>query len=203
MAKQLGRLQSFGFAKETTRGTAISSASEWVAFDDLAFDEKADNVTADQAVGVIENSIGEYRVKNYADGSFKIPLTDTTPGYLFLSLLGTQATATVTSGVYTHTFTVAETAQHQTLTYFLHDPAGGTDYSYANGVLHKMDIDAQLKKFVQLSCSARAEGSFAKRVQPLHHGRKPLHPAVHDLRHRANARRRERDAHRDRHRIVD
>jgi len=157
MPKQIGRLQSFGFAKETTRGTAQSSASEWIAFDDLEFDEKADNVMADQAVGVIEDSIGEYRVKNYADGSFKIPLTDTTPGYLFLSLLGAQATATVTSGVYTHTFTVGETAQHPTLTYFLHDPAGGTDYSYANGVLHKMDIDVQLKKFVQLSCSARAQ----------------------------------------------
>src|SRR5580698_11255078 len=162
MAKQLGRLQSFGFAKETTRGTAISSASEWVAFDDLAFDEKADNVTADQAVGVIEDSIGQYRVKNYADGTFKIPLTDTTPGYLFLSLFGAQATATVTSGVYTHTFTVGETAQHQSLTYFLHDPAGGTDYSYANGVLHKMDIDVQLKKFVQLSCSARAQKGVAQ-----------------------------------------
>jgi len=157
MPKQIGRLQSFGFAKETTRGTAQSSASEWIAFDHLDFDEKAENATADQAVGVIEDSIGEYRVKNYADGSFKIPLTDTTPGYLFLSLLGAQATATVTSGVYTHTFTVGETAQHPTLTYFLHDPAGGTDYSYANGVLHKMDIDVQLKKFVQLSCSARAQ----------------------------------------------
>src|SRR5580704_8911957 len=157
MPKQIGRLQAFGFAKETTRGTAQSSASEWVPFDDLDFDEKANNVTADQAVGVIEDSIGQYRVKNYADGNFKIPLTDTTPGYLFLSLLGAQATATVTSGVYTHTFTVGESAQHQSLTYFLHDPVGGTDYSYANGVLHKMDIDAQLKKFVQLSCSARAQ----------------------------------------------
>jgi hypothetical protein len=162
MAKQIGRLQSFGFAKETTRGTAQSSASEWIAFDDLAFDEKVDNVTADQAVGVIEDSIGQYRVKNYADGSFKIPLTDTTPGYLFLSLLGSQATATLTSGAYTHTFTVGETAQHPTLTYFVHDTAGGTDYSYANGVLHKMDIDAQLKKFVQLSCSARSQKGVAQ-----------------------------------------
>ena len=63
---------------------------------------------------VSEDSIAEYRVKNYADSGFKIPLTDTTPGPLFLSLLGAQATATVTSGVYTHTFTVGETAQHPT-----------------------------------------------------------------------------------------
>ena len=169
MAKQIGRLQAFGFAKESSRGVAQSSASYWIPFDDLDFDEKADNVTADQAVGVIEDSIAQYRVKNYADGSFKIPLTDTTPGPLFLSLLGAQATATVTSGVYTHTFTVGETAQHPTLTYFLHDPAGGTDYSYANGVLHKMDLDAQLKKFVQLSCAQleRRRGASQSALLPL------------------------------------
>ena len=61
MPKQIGRLQSFGFAKETTRGTAVSSASYWIPFDDLSFDEKAENAVADQAIGVIEDSIGEYR----------------------------------------------------------------------------------------------------------------------------------------------
>src|SRR5579862_9932664 len=110
MAKGIGRLQGFGFAKETTRGTAKSSASYWVPFDSLDFDEKADNVSADQAVGVIEDSIGEYRVKNYADGSLKIPLVDQSSGPLFLSLLGGQAVATHSgeSVVYDHTFTVLE-----------------------------------------------------------------------------------------------
>jgi hypothetical protein len=159
MPKGIGRLQSFGFAKETSRGTAKTSASYWVPFDSLDFDEKAENVSADQAVGVIEDSIGEYRVKNFADGSLKIPLIDQSSGPLFLSLLGAQAVATHAgeSVVYDHTFTVGESAQHPSLTFFLHDPQGGTDYSYANGVIHKMDIDAQLKKFVQLSVSARSQ----------------------------------------------
>src|SRR5450432_695537 len=110
MPKGIGRLQSFGFAKETTRGTAKTSASYWVPFDDLDFDEKADNVVADQAVGVIEDSIGEYRVKNFADGSFKMPLTDRSSGLLFLSLFGGQAVGTHSgeSVVYDHTFTVGE-----------------------------------------------------------------------------------------------
>jgi hypothetical protein len=158
MPKGIGRLQSFGFAKETSRGTAKTSASYWVPFDSLDFDEKADNVVADQAVGVIEDSTAEYRVKNYADGTLKIPLVDQSSGPLFLSLLGSQTVATHAgeSVVYDHTFTVGESAQHPSLTFFLHDPQGGTDYSYANGVLHKMEIDAQLKKFVQLSLSARS-----------------------------------------------
>jgi hypothetical protein len=155
--KGIGRLFAFGLAKESTRGTAISAATYWLPFDDLSIDEKYDNVVADQAVGIVENSINEYRVKNYADGSFKVPMMDQSTGLLFLSALGTQAVSTVATGVYAHTFTVGETAQHQSLTLFIHDPLSGTDYSHANGVIHKMEIDAELKKFVQLSCSARAQ----------------------------------------------
>src|SRR5580700_3682610 len=154
--KGIGRLLALGLAKESTRGTAISAATYWLPFDSLDIDEKYDNAVADQAVGVIENAINEYRVKNYADGSFKVPMMDQSTGLLFLSLLGSQSVSTVATGVYAHTFTVGETAQHQSLTLFIHDPLSGTDYSHANGVIHKMDIDAELKKFVQLSCSARA-----------------------------------------------
>jgi hypothetical protein len=157
--KGIGRLVQYGYAKEATRGTAISAATAWSPWDDLDFDEKADNVSADQAVGVIENSIGEYRVKNFADGSFKMPLTDLSSPLLFLSMFGAQAVATHAGEtvVYDHTFTVGETAQHQSLTMFVHDPLGGTDFSHANGVIHKMTLDAQLKKFVQLSMSVRAQ----------------------------------------------
>src|SRR6202050_2168455 len=156
-AKGIGRLFALGLAKEATRGTAISAATYWLPFDDLSFDEKYDNVVADQAVGVIENSINEYRVKNYADGTFKVPMVDQSTGLLFLSMLGAQSVSTVATGVYAHTFTVGERAQHPSLTLFIHDPLSGTDYSHANGVIHKMEIDAELKKFVQLSCSARAQ----------------------------------------------
>src|ERR1700685_4787027 len=104
MPKGIGRLINWGYAKETTRGTAVSSASAWSPWDSLDFDEKADNVVADQAVGVIEDSIAEYRVKNYADGSFKMPLTDQSAALLFLSILGGQAVSTVATGVYAHTF---------------------------------------------------------------------------------------------------
>jgi hypothetical protein len=159
MAKGIGRLLQLGVAKESIRGTAISSATYWVPSDEISIDEKFDNAQADQAVGVIEDSIGEYRVKNEADGSFKMPMLDQSTGLLFLSMLGSQTVGTHSgeSVVYDHTFSVGESAQHQSLTLFIHDPLSGVDYSHANGVIHKMDIDASLKKFVQLSLSARAQ----------------------------------------------
>jgi hypothetical protein len=158
-AKGIGRLLALGLAKESSRGPPQSSATYWLPVNDWSIDEKFDNVVADQAIGVVENSIGEYRVKNYADGSIKMPLTDQSSGLLFLSLFGAQAVATHSgeSVVYDHTFTIGESAQHPSLTLFIHDPLSGTDYSHANGVIHKMELDAELKKFVELSLSARAQ----------------------------------------------
>jgi hypothetical protein len=157
--KGIGRLFALGLAKESTRGTAIGSASYWLPFSDLGFEEKFDNVIADQAVGVIENAITEYRVKNLADGSFKVPLTDQSAGLLFYSMFGGYAHGTHSgeTTVYDHTFTVGQSAQHQSLTMFIHDPLSGQDYSHANGVIHKLELDAELKKFVELTLSARAQ----------------------------------------------
>ncbi len=158
MSKGIGRLFALGLAKETTRGTAIASASYWLPFDDLGFEEKFDNVSQDQAIGVVEDSSAMYRVKNYADGTFKLALTDQSAGLLFYSLFGgyNHGTHSGESSVYDHTFTPGESAQHQSLTMFIHDPLSGKDYSHANGVIHKMELDAELKKFVELSISARA-----------------------------------------------
>jgi Phage tail tube protein len=158
-AKGIGRLFALGLAKESTRGTAQSSATYWLPFNDVGFEEKFDNVTQDQAIGVIEDSSAQYRVKNYADGTFKIPLTDQSAGLLFYSLFGGYAHATHAGEtiVFDHTFTVGQSAQHQSLTLFVHDPLSGTDYSHGNGVIHKLELAAELKKFVELSLSARAQ----------------------------------------------
>lgn len=164
MPKGIGRLITLGFAKESTRGTAETAASYWSPFDTLDFNPKVKNVIADQAMGVIENSAGEYRVSQFEDGSFKCPLTDQSVGPIFYSLFGAMASAAHSgeTTVYDHTFTVAESAQHQSLTFFTHDPLGGTDYTYANGVVHKMEIDAELEKFIMLTNSLSAQTGVAQ-----------------------------------------
>ena len=158
MAKGIGRLISVGIAAETTRGTAKSSANHWLPFSDASLDEKFTNATQDEAYGIIEDSVGQFRVKNWAEGTLKVPLTDLSAPLLFKAILGASADATHSgeSAVYDHTATVAESAQHPSLTLFLHDPLAGVDYSHALGVIHKMDLDVELKKFADLSLSVKA-----------------------------------------------
>jgi hypothetical protein len=156
--KGIGRRLSIGIAKEVTRGTAIGSANHWLPFSDASLDEKYENVTQDEAYGVIEDSVGQFRVKNWAEGTLKVPLTDLSLPLILYSMFGASADSTHSgeSTVYDHKATVGESAQHQSLTLFIHDPLSGVDYSHALGVIHKLDLDVELKKFAELSLSVKA-----------------------------------------------
>ncbi len=157
--KGIGRLFSIGIAKEVTRGTAIASASHWLPFSDASIEEKYDNVTQDEAYGVIEDSVGQFRVKNWAEGTLKVPLTDLSLPLILYSAFGanTDTTHSGETTVYDHTTKVGESAQHQSLTLFIHDPLSAQDYSHALGVIHKLELDVQLKKFAELTLSVKAQ----------------------------------------------
>ena len=71
-------------------------------------------------------------------------------------MFGGYAVAGSGDSAYTHTFTVGESAQHQSLTFFLHDPLSAQDYSYANGVVEKLELNMALKKFVEFNASIKA-----------------------------------------------
>jgi hypothetical protein len=159
MAKGIGRLIQIGVAKETTRGTAISSAAFWNPWMDLSLDEKKEFATDEQAYGVIEDNVGLTNTKRWAQGTITGNVMDQSFGLFLYAIFGTLTSHSTHSGesiVYDNIFNVAESAQHQSLTFFLHDPLSGQDYSYANGVVEKLEINIALKKFVEFVASIKA-----------------------------------------------
>ena len=164
MAKGIGKLFQIGIAKESTRGTAVSSASYWLAFSDVSPEEKWENAVDVQAYGVIEDSVSETRVKNWMEGAISAPISDQSFVLLLLSLLGTDTVTTHggESVVYDHALTVAQNAQHPSLTIFVHDPIAAQDYSHALGVVHKIDINYALKDFVNFSASIMGQQGAQK-----------------------------------------
>jgi hypothetical protein len=158
--KGIGRLTQIGLAKEATRGIAQSSATFWSPWNDLTLDEKKEFATDAQAYGVIEDSVNMTQTKKYAQGSLQGNFLDQSSGLLLYSLFGGYAVTG--SGPYVHTFTVGESAQHQSLTFFLHDPLSAQDYSYANGVVEKLEIDLALKKFISFNASIKALSGAAQ-----------------------------------------
>jgi hypothetical protein len=162
--KGIGRLVQVGVAKESTRGTAQSSASYWTPWNDLTLDEKKEFAVDTQAYGVIEDSIHLTQTKKWAQGSIGGNLLDQSSGLLLYGLFGGYAVATHSgeSAVYDHSFTVGQSAQHQSLTFFLHDPLAAVDYSYANGVVEKIELSMALKKFVEYTASIKSLSGAAQ-----------------------------------------
>jgi len=168
MSKVIGRLQSVGIAKETTRGTAVASATYWLPFSEASLDEKFENVTQDESFAVIEDSTAMYRVKNWVEGTIKMPLTDQSLPLLLFAAFGANADSTHAgeSAVYDHKATVGESAQHQSLSFFINDSATNVDYVHANGVITKFDLDVELKKFAELTVSVKAQKGVSQAASP-------------------------------------
>lgn len=154
--KGIGRLIQVGVAKETTRGTPISSASYWNPWMDLTLDEKKEFATDVQSYGVIEDNTNLTQVKKWAQGSLAGNVADQSIGLILYSLFGGYGVSGPSDSAYTHTFTIGQSAQHQSLTLFLHDPLAAVDYSYANGVVEKLELTMALKKFIEFNASVKA-----------------------------------------------
>jgi hypothetical protein len=133
----IGRRLQLGIAKEASRGSAEATVDFWLPTTDLSIDHKAEKVVDEQAYGVIEDSIGSYIVRKFAEGNFSAHLATEDFPLILLSVLGSLSSAQVggETVVYDHTFGVSQSTQHQSLTLFLNDPIAGQDYKYPLGVV--------------------------------------------------------------------
>src|SRR5262249_25981526 len=141
---------------ETSRGTAVTTPAFWVPFNDLTIDEKQEGVLDQQAYGLIEDSISRSLTKQWMEGSIGGNIGDASFGLLLYAILGTLTSHAAHSGetlVYDNIFNVAESTQHQSLTFAVHDPAAGQDYTYANSVVSKLELSFALKQFLQFTAS--------------------------------------------------
>ena len=68
-SKGIGRLIQIGLGKESTRGTANTTAGYWNPWMDLTLDEKKEFAVDDQTYGVLEDNTNQTEVKEWAEGS--------------------------------------------------------------------------------------------------------------------------------------
>ena len=168
MSKGIGRKLSVGFSKEAVRGTAESSTTFWVPFEEVSADEKDERVTDEQSYGVQEDSTSQSIVKQWAEIQLKSHVSDSSFPLLLVSALGTVNSALHAgeTSVYDHTITVAQTSQHQSLTTFLDDPLASADYKYALSVVESLELNYEAGKFIEYSAKLRAKKGAAATLTP-------------------------------------
>lgn len=163
--KGIGRLIQVGIAKETSRGTPVTTPAYMIAFSELDLDEKDQRVVDEQSRGVIESSVSESIVKQWMEGSIKAPIGDQSFPLLLLSICGT-ATASATGSAYAHTILVAQNAQHPTITVLIDDPVAGQDYAHPNSVVGQLEIAYEQNAFIHFTAQLRGQKGTATAVTP-------------------------------------
>jgi len=155
MSKFIGRLADIGIKKETTRGTAETTATFWLPKMSFSYDDKIEQVVDESSYGVIEDSIGASIISKFAEGEFEGKIGDKSIGLLLLSTLGGLSTGAPTqTSVYTHTFSVQQDNQCDSITILQDDP--NQDYKYGLGMIDSFDLDVSLGEFCKVACAFRS-----------------------------------------------
>ena len=114
MTKFVGRRGAIALAKESSRGTATVTSAIWVPWATVDFDDKAETVRETQAFGRRASGDSSYVTQQMGEGKIEAELYDKALGLILSSLLG-SAPVTTGSNPYTHTFTLSNSNQNQSL----------------------------------------------------------------------------------------
>lgn len=165
MSKFIGRLADIGIAKEASRGTAESAATFWLPKTALSYDDTIQQVMDESSLGVVEDSPNAVIVAKSGEGDIEGNITDKSVGLLLLAALGSVSTTGPSeSTVYTHTFSVLESAQHPSLTLFQEDP--NQDYKYALAMIDSLELDIGVGQFSKYKATFRSKAGATATLTP-------------------------------------
>ncbi len=162
-----GRKYQVGIGKETARGSAVTP-SFWLPKYDVTVDDKKTYVNSESSFGTIHDTDGSRIVKEWAEGEITGKVRDKSFGLLLLSAFG--SVASVQKGgdatVYDHTFSVANSNAHQSLTIEAKNDI--EQLKYALAVINSLKITAQVGKFVEFSVGIKAKKGVVGTSSPVY-----------------------------------
>ena len=164
MSKFIGRLADFGIAKEAVRGTAETAATFYVPKSSISLDDEVEKFVDESSIGVVEDSQESVNVKKVAVGEVEGKIGDKSIGLVLLSALGSVSTSGPSDSAYSHVFSVLQSAQKPSLTFFLEDL--NQDYKYANGMIGELAISVVLKSYAMFRASFRAKKGASATLTP-------------------------------------
>lgn len=127
MAKIIGRHIDLGVARETVRGTPVAPAF-WVPRVEMSFDEKIESARVQSGIGNLDDSEQKHVLTKWAEGDVNGEVRDKAFGLFLYSIFGTCASSVAVDSLYTHTFTLEDTCQHDSLTFTIVDPNSTDQY---------------------------------------------------------------------------
>ena len=120
MANWVGRRGALGIGVEATKGTVVVPAF-WIPYNSLSFDDKAVIQVQEAAFGNIADSNDSHITKKFGEGDVEAHLYDKALGAILTAVLGASPSSSA-GPPYTHTYTLANTNVHKSLSVYVQDP---------------------------------------------------------------------------------
>lgn len=155
MTKFIGRRGTLGIAKEASRGTPVAPAY-WFPNAKMSFFDGIESAAESQGLGNIADQDSFYVTFRIGTGSVDAQIYDQGLGYILMSLLG-AAPVTTGSNPYTHTFTMSQTNQAQTLSLYWKDP--DRSYMFPMAVVDSLKITVAPKGLVEYTFTVKSKGA--------------------------------------------
>lgn len=154
MTKFVGRRGELLLAKESSRGTGSITNGIWTPRMTVSFDDKIESAREPEGLGKLADSDSNFVVQKMAEGEFEGQLNDKSVGLVLTSLLGSSP---VTAGgpTYTHTYTLSNSNQHQSLSVLYQDP--DTVKLYALGVVDSLKIVVEQNAIVTYTVGIKSK----------------------------------------------
>lgn len=151
MARFSGRRTDIGISKESSRGTTAGSADYWLPYAGYNFNEKVEKVRDESGLGVLSTPQGAEIVREWSEGEITAKVRDQSVGLILLALFGTETFATDTpeADVGRHTFTLAASNQHQSLSVWKKNPA--ETLQAGNVVVSSLGLQTVVDQYVEMT----------------------------------------------------
>lgn len=123
MSKFAGRRGSLALAIEDSRGVAPTSSSDyfWVPFATMSFKDTVEEAREEQGMGVLAEGDSKYVTMKMGEGEVEAQLYDKALGVILAGVLGAVPSSSG-SNPYTHTYTLSNSNQHQSVSLYWSDP---------------------------------------------------------------------------------
>ena len=153
MTKFVGRRGQLGIAVESTRGVPVVPAF-WVPNTTMSFFDRIEEAREEQGQGFIADSDSKYVVMKMGEGEVEAQVYDKALGVLLSGLLGASP-STGAGPPYTHTYTLANTNQHKSVSLYWKDP--DRSYMFALGMIDKLTLKVEPSGLVEWSVGFKSK----------------------------------------------
>lgn len=158
----IGAMVSFGYGKETTRGTAVAP-TRWLGKYELNFIPKADKIMNESQYNHLAKNSGMATTRNFGEGDVTAKIFDAAIVDFLIMVSGQVPTTTAVSGqsgAYDHAGTLLNSNAHPSYTFAIKE-GDLSDSRFPGGMLNTLSLEFAVDDYAKMTAGFLSEEATA------------------------------------------